>query len=286
MEFAALTQTDIDSAADWMREIPLRADRWRDNDTRSVIATESGATIAAGIMWTTRVHGDRYWCEIAVAPGHRRRGVGRAVFDHLRTRRARDLGFMARGYVGDDHVAFARALGAHTIQVVPPSAVAVAHRTLLSPHPSVASAAERSWGELAAHNAEVYAWTHAAWSPVGPGFADALNADLIDELDVEASSVAIVRDRIVANCLVYRDSSRPVVTAETAAASTPDGERLVEGCVRRSLDVLAGRGITEAEFDGHVSDPHFLPVWTRLSPTGRWFHLLEIPAQRAAPFRT
>ena len=48
--------------------------------------------------------------------------------------------------------------------------------------------------------------------------------------------------------------------------------------VRRSLEVLADRGTDVAEFDGHVSDPHFLPVWTRLSPDGRWFHLVEVPA--------
>ena len=48
--------------------------------------------------------------------------------------------------------------------------------------------------------------------------------------------------------------------------------------LRRSLEVLADRGTDVAEFDGHVSDPHFLPVWTRLSPDGRWFHLVEVPA--------
>lgn len=57
----------------------------------------------------------------------------------------------------------------------------------------------------------------------------------------------------------------------------PDGEHLVEACVRRSLDVLAQRGIADVEFDGHVSDPHFLPVLARLQPTGRWFRLVEIP---------
>lgn len=84
--------------------------------------------------------------------------------------------------------------------------------------------------------------------------------------------------RIAAACLVYRDSTPPVVTAETVARTTPDGELLVEGCVRRSLEVLADRGTDVTEFDGHVSDPHFLPVWTRLSPDGRWFHLVEVPA--------
>ena len=47
--------------------------------------------------------------------------------------------------------------------------------------------------------------------------------------------------------------------------------------------MLAARGETDVVFDGHVSDPHFLPVWTRLGPTGRWFHLVEVPAVPAPP---
>lgn len=81
MEFSPLTQADIDGAAAWMRDIPLRADRWRGDDTRSLVATASGVPVAAGIMWTSRVHGDRYWFEIAVSP--------RASPSGRRTRRVR-----------------------------------------------------------------------------------------------------------------------------------------------------------------------------------------------------
>lgn len=278
MELSPLTQADIDGAAAWMRGIPLRADRWRGDDTRSLVATASGVPVAAGIMWTSRVHGDRYWFEIAVAPEHRRRGVARAVFAALSARRARPIPFIARGYVDEDRLAFARALGARTIQVVPPAAVAVSARDVLRSHGAVRAATSASWDELRAANAATYEWTHADWSPVGPDFSLALNEDLAEELDAEASSIAVVDGRIAAACLVYRDSTPPVVTAETVARTTPDGELLVEGCVRRSLEVLADRGTDVAEFDGHVSDPHFLPVWTRLSPDGRWFHLVEVPA--------
>jgi len=278
VEFSPLTQADIDGAAAWMRDIPLRADRWRGDDTRSLVATASGVPVAAGIMWTSRVHGDRYWFEIAVAPEHRRRGVARAVFAALSARRARRIPFIARGYVDEDRLAFVRALGARTIQVVPPAAVAVGARDVLRPHAAVRAATSASWDELRAANAATYEWTHADWSPVGPDFSLALNEDLAEELDAEASSIAVVDGRIAATCLVYRDSAPPVVTAETVARTTPDGELLVEGCVRRSLEVLADRGTDVTEFDGHVSDPHFLPVWTRLSPDGRWFHLVEVSA--------
>lgn len=278
MEFMPLTPHDIEEAPAWMREIPLRADRWRDRHTRSVVAKIEQMPVAAGILWTSCVHGDRYWFEIAVAPDHRRRGLGRETFGHLSGLRADDLAFMARGYVDDDRMAFVRALGARTVQIVPPAEIDTSARLELRSHPAVKGAAGVAWDQLEDANAAVYAWTHAAWSPVAADFAPALNEDLADELDTEATSVAVVGGQVVANCMVYRDSDRPIVTAETVSPHTPDGERLVEGCVRRALDVLAARGVTRVEFDGHVSDPHFLPVWTRLHPTGRWFHLMEVPA--------
>ncbi|WP_287272221.1 hypothetical protein [Microbacterium sp.] len=174
--------------------------------------------------------------------------------------------------------------GARTIQIVPPAHIDVAARSSLRPHPAVQSGASAGWADVRAANADVYEWTHASWSPVGEGFASALNEGLEDDLDLdlEATSVAVVKGRIVANCMVYRDSLPPIVTAETTQADCPDGERLVEGCVRRSLDVLAARGVERAEFDGHVTDPHFLPVWTRLAPTGGWFHLVEVDAADSA----
>lgn len=61
MEFMPLTPHDIEEAPAWMREIPLRADRWRDRHTRSVVAKIEQMPVAAGILWTSRVHGDRYW---------------------------------------------------------------------------------------------------------------------------------------------------------------------------------------------------------------------------------
>ena len=234
MELSPLTQADIDGAAAWMRGIPLRADRWRGDDTRSLVATASGMPVAAGMLWTSRVHGDRYWFEIAVAPDHRRRGLGRETFGHLSGLRADDLAFMARGYVDDDRMAFVRALGARTVQIVPPTEIDTSARLELRSHPAVKGAAGVAWDQLEDANAAVYAWTHAAWSPVAADFAPALNEDLADELDTEATSVAVVGGQVVANCMVYRDSDRPIVTAETVSPHTADGERLVEGCVRRA----------------------------------------------------
>lgn len=238
MDFEPLSQGVIDAAPDWMRAIPLRADGWRDENTRSVLATEAGAPVAVGMIWTSRVHGDRYWFEIAVEPAFRMRGHARDMFSHLTSLRAVDIPFMARGYANEDRMTFLRALGARTIQIVPPAHIDVAARSNLRPHPAVHSGASAGWADVRAANADVYEWTHASWSPVGEGFASALNEGLEDDLDLEATSVAVVTGRIVANCMVYRDSLPPIVTAETTQADCPDGERLVEGCVRRSLDVV------------------------------------------------
>ena len=64
---------------------------------------------------------------------------------------------------------------------------------------------------------------------------------------------------------VYRDEDPPVVCAETTAPDVRDGERLVEGCLCFALDALAAQGVDEVRFDGHVTDPHFLPNWVKLA---------------------
>lgn len=132
--------------------------------------------------------------------------------------------------------------------------------------------------DLLEANAAIYEWIHACWSPVAPGFAVVLRQGVEDDLDLDATSVAVDdAGRIRAAALAYRDTVPPVVTAETVERDAPRGERLVEACIRATLDAFAERGITEVEFDGHVSDPHFLPVWARLRPGGRWFRFVEIP---------
>ncbi len=106
---------------------------------------------------------------------------------------------------------------------------------------------------------------------MGPDFSLALNEDLAEELDAEASSIAVVDGRIAAACLVYRDSTPPVVTAETVAHTTPDGELLVEGCVRRSLEVLADRGTDVASSTGTSATRTSFPSGRGFRPTAGGF---------------
>ncbi|UIJ36054.1 hypothetical protein [Allobranchiibius sp. GilTou73] len=68
MDIRPATAGDVASAPDWLAGIDLRADRWRDDATRAVVGTEDGMVVAAGRLFTSRVHDDRYWVEVMVAP--------------------------------------------------------------------------------------------------------------------------------------------------------------------------------------------------------------------------
>lgn len=280
VRFTALTQDLRSAHRESLALERFRADGWRDEHTRSAIAfDDSGEPVAVGMIWTSRVHGDRYWCEIEVAGARRRQGIGSEMFEHLGRLRAEPLRFMTRGFVDEERIAFADALGARTIQVVPPVHIGVEKRSALRSSSSVHSGEDVTRAAIEAANAQTYEWTHADWSPVGPGFGTALNEDLWDELDREATSVALDAEGVIlAMAMAYTDSTVPVITSEAVTSRCDDGERLVEGCIRRTLDVFAQRGVKDVQFDGHVSDPHFMPVLARLEPTGRWFRLVEIPA--------
>ncbi|WP_417563340.1 GNAT family N-acetyltransferase [Microbacterium sp.] len=278
MEFRPLTEADLAVTPDWFAGIELRADRWRDGHTRSAVAVDSGQVVAVGIIWTTPAHNDRYWIDIVVDPPRRRHGIGTAMHAHLSTLRARDLPFFTRGYADEARIAFAYALGAHAVQIVPPADVAVEHRSALRADARVVAASTVPFAQVLQAHAAMYEWIHRSWSPVSAGFEDAVNVGLDEDLDHEASALALdVDGRVAALAAVYRDSDPPVVCAETTGPDQVDGERLVEGCLRFALDVLAVRGVERVEFDGHVSDPHLLPNWAKLAPAGRWFLLVEVP---------
>ena len=276
MKFRELNAVDLIPGS-WMDEALIRPDLWRDQHTRSAAAVEHDAVVAVGSIWTSRANATRYWIDIAVDPAYRRRGIGTGLARHLATLRLNELPFKTRGFVDEPRMRFADALGARTIQIVPPAIIATDSRIVLRPRPEVRDARSVEWLALLEANAHVYEWTHAIWSPVADGFAETVNEGLQDDLDLEATSVAIDGEgRIRALAMAYTDTDPPLVTAEATEPDNDEGERLVEGCVRATLDVFAARGVDTVQFDGHVSDPHFLPVWARLTPTGTWFRIVEI----------
>lgn len=273
-----LVQADLDGGPSWFSEIELRSDGWRDEHTRSLIALVDDVPVAAGLIWTSRVHGDRYRVSVVVDPDQRRQGIGTRLVVELAQLRAEPLLLMSRGFVGTPELAFADALGARTIQVVPPTDVAVAHRDRLREATlETTSGSAVGLEDLGAAWASAYEWSHADWSPTAPDFAIALLEGFAEDVDLEATSVVLDGGgSVTALCVAFSDGETPVLCGETVAREMPDGERLVESCLRRTLDVLGGRGVTAVEMDGHVSDPHWLPAWIRLAPTGAWFRLVEM----------
>ena len=279
VHFRPLADDDLAVPPSWWADRSLARDRWRDDETRSAVVVDGGEIVAAGAIWLSRLHEDRFWLEIVVDPERRRRGIGTALTQHLSTLRSRDLPFMARGYVDDESMHFADALGARTIQTVPPARASLDTLTELRTHPGVQPLTGADSSRIESAYAELYRWTHETWSPVRAGFETSLAEGLWDELDVEASALAVDESgRIRALALTFRDTDPALIVAETIARNEPEGEHLVEGCIRRAMTILAHRGLTMVDFDGHVSDPHFLPALSRLRPAGRWFRLVEIPA--------
>ena len=256
----------------------IHRDHWRDSTTRALVAVENGRPVGVATMWVPAAHDTRYRFHVVVDPAHCRHGTATALFRALVPLRERPLPFQAGGTGNSGRLAFARSLGARTIPLVPPPAVALSARERLRPARATVAGDSIEPDVLLAANAATYRWTHAAWAPTADGFEDVLAEAVRTEVDLGATSVALdPQGRPLALTVVYVDCDPPVITAETVAADTPDGERLLEGCLRRSFDVLASRGLSSVELDGHVSDPHLLPVWVRLEPTGQWFHLVEIP---------
>lgn len=279
MQFIPLTADVLDSAPPWMTGADLHPDRWRDLDTRSVLALEDAEPVAAGMLWTSRAHDSRYWFIVVVDPQRRRRGIGTSVVQELSRMRRLPIEFITRGYEGDLELAFADGLGARTIQVVPPARVETSMRHRLRASDAAIGGDQVPLEVLTAANAASYRWTHATWSPVAEGFEQVLADEVREDADLAATSLVLGGDgHPLALSVVYDDSPFPVITAETVRRDVADGERLVGACLRRSLDVLAGRGTDVVALDGHVSDPHLLPNWTRLEPTGRWLRLVAVPA--------
>ncbi len=205
--------------------------------------------------------------------------VQASTADYLMTRRGSDLPVTASGYQSSDLLRLLNSVGTKTIQEVPPSVVQTqSSRSLVSHHCAV-SAREASFEALRDATTLFYLWTHESWAPVGKA-EEALvcrSLGLPDEVDLDLSSVVIDESgQVLALALVFPDEEEPVLIAETTRRDTPNGQGLVAACLKRSLELLAEAGIEEVQFDGHVSDPHFYPVWMSLSPRGEKFIIAEV----------
>lgn len=251
-------------------------DRWRDAATRSLVFTQNGAVLAYGMIWTSRVHRTRYWTRVVVDPESRLQGVGRAVMSALADIRESRLPLTWRGDAGSTELAFADALGATTIQVVPPRTVLTVDAGLIGSGVGTVNGTSVGTDEVGQAWVDVYRWTHESWAPVHAEADTALLSDLEDDLDLEHSRFVHEGDgRISAGAFVFKSGSGWEICAETRTRHQHRGEQALASCIADALRSLASAGVQSVDFDGYVSDPHFLPVLSRLRPTGRWFRIVE-----------
>lgn len=264
----------------WCSQKELAFDQSRDIDTRSLAVSAETNELVALVEWfAPKAHHTHYYLNIEVAPRLRRRGIGTEAFRLASSLRHQDIPFTCRGYLHSEELAFAYSLGATTKQIVPPDKANMAHKDELRPLPSIQSLRTEEAAPFQQAYLSMYEWTHEQWFPVSGVHQQTILRDALADLDYEATSVHCDSSGAIdAFIAVYQMNGSPILLGETATRSTQDGERIIEACLRRSLDVLSERGVLEVGMDGHISDPHWFPNWIKLSPYGEWFQLLEIPA--------
>lgn len=275
VDIRPITLDDLAVAPAWLLAADPRSDRWRNDSTRAVIGLDEDEIVASGRIFTTPVHASRYETEIIVAPDRRGRGLGSQVAAHLAELRPDPKPMCTRGYESSQPVRFARYLGAHPYQTCPPQHVRTSSAAALpSAGPGTVTAADVDAAELHRAWTDTYAWMHDTWSPVAPGFEQALLAGFDADIDL-AHSRFVVDATVRAGAYVFQDMPKPVVVAECRTRDEPSGGQVLQACIRDCLLSLAADGTTAITFDGHDSDPHFRPLLDQFPTTGETFLLLE-----------
>lgn len=248
----------------------------RDEHTRCLVAHSGGDLVGIISWWTARAHRTHYELQLAVAPHLRRQGLGTALYRQAREQAAAPIPFFMRDYLGEPTLLFADSLGAQTLQMVPPATVPTASAQKLRGHASVCSARKVAYPDFEQAYINFYEWTHARWHPVSGDHRPVL-ARYATEAYNDYSSIAVSADGEVLAVIAVFPDEKPELCGETTAPAPPQGELILEACLRRSLEQLGKAGHSTVEADGHISDPHFFPAWLKTGASGRWFRLVEIP---------
>lgn len=270
--------------ADHREQLPAWAqavyfeDFTRDKHTRCLLAYHDGELVGIAAWWTARAHRTHYEFQLAVAPHLRRQGIGTALYQQARALASAPLPFFMRDYLGEPTLHFADSLGAQTIQMVPPATMPTNSAQNLREHASVRSAQSVSYPEFEQAYVDFYEWTHASWHPVSGDHRPVLARHATEAYN-DYSSVAVDAGGQVCAVIAVFPGNQPELCGETTTPAPYQGELLLEACLRRSLEKLANAGHTTVEADGHISDPHLFPAWAKTGAGGRWYRLVEIPAE-------
>lgn len=104
-----------------------------------------------------------------------------------------------------------------------------------------------------------YEVIHQGWSPAA-AHEELLDlfADLVTEIDPEHSAACMVNDELVAVAFCFPDDAPPEILTEALLPEHPHAREAVGSCMATTLSGFDG----VVRFDGHVSDPHFAPLWS------------------------
>jgi GNAT superfamily N-acetyltransferase len=250
--------------------------RWR----RSRVAIADEEVVGAATFTLSAVT-DSYFCEVTVAPGYRRRGVGTRLYAAAYSLLDRPFPVLARAMSSQPiRRRFAESIGCsehiHCPEpwIDPASAPAqqwIAQQRLPSGYTVAAMRdlpAERVEGAWATY----FAWVHRPFGTVHVDRLPQLWAGYREGVDPEVSMLAVRTSTgdIVALSLVTPDAwdGRTMVVSETVQPDQPDGDQLLRATVAASLTPLGRRGTHRVELEGHTTDPHSPQLVRSLPPGG------------------
>src|SRR6476660_8314662 len=254
---------------------------WR----RTLVAFDGDEPVGAASVAVNWVHATRLMCAVEVAPGHRRRGVGTALYRAVRALTPDGAVRPVSGKVrpGSPAEAFVAALGGRPYQRceclrVDPSDPAV-HRWCAGAQPPtgvrLTPLSRLTPERLSASFVAQWRCAHRDWSPItSVSRLVEVAVDTVAEADSDRSTAAWVDGRLAATVWVFSGDAEvaPAGTAaveliaETQRADEPDGVRILAAAVARSLSRMPAGHLVG--FDGHVTDPHLTPVLASLPSVG------------------
>jgi GNAT superfamily N-acetyltransferase len=267
---------DDDSAVDGV-PLPRRGD---DTWHHTRVAVVGGRCVGSAAL-TLSPETDTYFCEVNVAPDHRRQRIGTRLYAAVYETNHQRFPVLTRAMESRPlRRQFAEALGCTVLvhcpepwvdptspafrrwadkQPVPPTFALVVMRGLPTER------VEQAW-------ATYYEWAH---RPFGVVHTDRLSATwtrLSSTIDQDASIIAIdsTTADIVAISLATPDvwDGRTMIISETVHETQQDGSQLVRSAVAASLNVLGQRGIRRVELEGHTTDAHSPDLVQSLPPGG------------------
>ncbi len=222
-----------------------------------------------GTVLLVATHRHQYLVEIAVDPGHRRQGIGRALFTELLQIRQQPYPMMAKAMASrPERLAFALALGFHVLMTCPspqvdpttPEAQEWIMRQRAPAGTRLVSASDVSDTALTDAWTDQYEWVHESWSPITSreAVARAFVEQSLPRLDRTHSILAVEGQEIVASGFVSLEvwDGRNFAIVYTTQPTHPAGGRLVGAVAAALLQRLAQSEVRLVEFEGHVVDPH------------------------------